>query len=405
MSIRSAEAGTTGTRMSGRPRHLVLVVSTLGPGGAERVLTLLANGQAERGERVTIVTLSGQDFPLHWVLHPAVRHVQLGLLGERRDVIDAVRRTVRRWCVLRATLRRLRPDVIVSFMDTTNVLTLAAAIGLGIPTLVAERNDPHEEHIGEGYAVARRLLYRRASAIVVQTARAGRFFGGGLASRVRVIPNPVVPPAGPDAVGPGPASGSGPASLGSDAGSRIVAMGRLTPQKGFDMLLRAFAGVAPSHPGWRLTIHGEGPERERLERERARLRLERLVDIPGVTTDPAAALRAATIFALPSRWEGFPNVLGEAMAIGRAVVAFDCPSGPSELVRHEVDGLLVPPADEAALAGALARLMDDPELRVRLAARAPDVRERFALGRVLDAWQAVISESAPTMMTPAGLPA
>ena len=391
MSIASPDPGGTATKAPGRPRHVAFVVATLGPGGAERVLTLLAGGQVERGDRVTIVTLAGDDWPPHWPLHPGVEHVALGVLSQRRSIADAVRQTIRRWRVLRATLRRLRPDVVIAFMDTTNVLTLAATTGLGIPTLVAERNDPHEEPLGRGYELARRVLYLRSAAIVVQTAQAGRYFGGRLAARVRVIPNPVVVPLGRERA----RRSAGGAQSGVDPRRRVVAIGRLTPQKGFDLLLQAFARIAPSRPGWQLTIHGEGPERRNLEDERRALGLDDRVDLPGVTADPAAALQAATIFVLPSRWEGFPNVLGEAMAMGRPVVAFDCPSGPAELVRHELDGLLVPPADVAALAESLARLMDDPHLCALLAARAPEVRERFALERVLDAWDAAIREAAP----------
>jgi len=220
--------------------------------------------------------------------------------------------------------------VIVSFTDRTNVLTLLAARGLDVPVVVSERIDPRRHSIGSAWNMLRRLTYPSASALVVQT-HAVREWATDLvaAPRVAVIPNPLRPASGPIA------SASGRAYV-------ITAIGRLVPQKGFDVLIRAFAMLAEDYPAWSLTIHGEGPERTALESLAATLAVSDRVSLPGRTNDSARVLNASSIFALPSRYEGFPMVLLEALSCGCACIASGCDSGPAEVVTNRPSGLLVP---------------------------------------------------------------
>lgn len=169
-------------------------------------------------------------------------------------------------------------------------------------------------------------------------------------------------------------------------------MGRLAPEKGFDLLLEAYARIAGSHPGWSLTILGEGPERRRLESIVRAFGLAGRVSMPGRIEDPQGQLADAHAFALPSRYEGFPNALLEAMACGLPVVAFDCPSGPAEIVTHDRSGLLVPAGDVSGFATALSRVMGSAADRVRLGRSAREVVVRFAPDSVLDRWSRVLSE-------------
>ena len=167
----------------------------------------------------------------------------------------------------------------------------------------------------------------------------------------------------------------------------LIAMGRLVHQKGFDLLLQAFAQIAGRHPQWTLTILGEGPLRSELQSQTEALHLQERVHFTGAVANPFPMLRAADLFVFPSRFEGFGMALAEAMACGLPAVSFDCPEGPAEIIRDGIDGILVPPEDVGALAKALDRLMDDTQERQRLAERAPDVLERFSRDRILLVWQ------------------
>ncbi|MBL0170014.1 MAG: glycosyltransferase family 4 protein [Gemmatimonadaceae bacterium] len=354
------------------------VIASLGAGGAERVMTELCAAWATRGDDVTLLTLDDgrHDF---YAVPTGVHRRALDLASRSRTANDALRANVLRARVMRAALRAARPDVVVSFTDRTNVLTLLAARGLSVPVVVSERIDPRHHDIGRAWSLLRRLTYPSASALVVQTEAVRRWADDIVSpARVAVIPNPLRPIAGPTTA----------------AGARdhiVVALGRLVPQKGFDVLIRAFAMLASEFPSWQLRILGEGPERSALQSLVDTLGLVERVTMPGRTADPDRALGAAAVFALPSRYEGFPNALLEAMSQGCACVATRCDSGPSDLLADDAAGCLVPVGDVLHLAETMAMLMEDGALRTRLGGEAQRAATRFAPAVVLSAWDAVLS--------------
>ena len=182
-----------------------------------------------------------------------------------------------------------------------------------------------------------------------------------------------------------------PLGPGDPTAHRLIAAGRLAPQKGFDLLLEAFAGVAGRHPDWNLDIFGKGPLRGRLEQDVVDLGLGGQVCINAPTDRLGERMRAASVFVLPSRYEGFPIVLLEALAAGLAVVSFDCPTGPREILTDEATGLLVPAEDVPALAAALDRIMTDESLRRRLAAAAPAAVLPYARQQVGRRWDELLA--------------
>jgi GalNAc-alpha-(1->4)-GalNAc-alpha-(1->3)-diNAcBac-PP-undecaprenol alpha-1,4-N-acetyl-D-galactosaminyltransferase len=263
-----------------------------------------------------------------------------------------------------------------------NILAILACTGLPTRVVVSERVDPVGHREQRLWAVLRFLVYRRADALVVQTETAAHWFRKWLGRRppVSVIPNPVVPPsesrqAPPQVLKP-----------------FILAAGRLVPQKGFDVLIRAFALAAPECGQLRLVIAGDGPAAQALRCLVAELRLENRVLFLGQIRELQTLMLQAEGFILASRYEGFPNVLLEALASGLPVVATDCPSGPREILRGGNFGLLVPCEDPSALAGALRRLATDSDLRSRLAACAPQAIARYSLARVVGEWEALLDQ-------------
>jgi len=264
-----------------------------------------------------------------------------------------------------------------------NTLVLVATIGTGLRRIVSERTDPRQHRIAPVWALLRRITYPLADALVVQTA-AVRNWGNRVAldrSRVHVIPNPVR------------SMRVYARKRTGDACRTVVGVGRLIPAKGFDVLLRAYAKIAPAFPEMKLVIAGEGPERERLEALAHALGVAGQLTLAGWLEEPGELLAAADIFVLSSRYEGFPNALLEAMACGVPVIATAC-TGASEIVTHEVDGLLVSLDAPDELARALQRLAADPALRERLASRAHAVSERYKVETIIQSWDAIIASRA-----------
>lgn len=364
--------------------RVTLVISSLFCGGAQKVISIMANYWAEKNWPINLLTFDdGRQSPFY-ELHPAIIHRPLGIAGRSSSIFRGVANNLHRLWVLRRSIRASRPDVVVSFMDRTNVLTLLATLGLKLPVVISERNDPTRNPIGSvGWDLLRRWLYPRASCFVAQTQEMLAYFKEAVHRRACVIPNPV------------PSLPKAQADTGNDHGREkktVVAMGSLIDQKGFDLLLQAFSRIADRHPAWALVIWGEGPLRTSLEGQRDQLGLQDRVYLPGRTRKPFETLRQADLFVLSSRYEGFPNALCEAMACGLPVISFDCPSGPHDIIRNGIDGLLVPPEDVEALAVTMDRLMGDEAERVRLSRRAPEVLERFGVEKVMKMWEEVLHE-------------
>lgn len=269
-------------------------------------------------------------------------------------------------------LRRLRDGVLVTTRPGLSLLSARVA-----PRRLIRVAQDHRSHESYAPAVRDALVhaYRRLDAVSVLSTVDLNFYRHALAgSRTRVvhIPNGVPDP------------GSPAAALESKL---LVAAGRLRPEKGFDLLLEAFATVAAGHPDWHLWIFGNGPERDHLAAQVRHLGLTGRAHLKGVTRHLDRQLAAASGFVLSSRHEGQPMVLLEAMAAGLPVVAFDCAAGPAEVVVHGRNGLLVPAADVPALATAVADLIKDPDRRRAMGAAAREDARRYSVPAVRRQWE------------------
>jgi glycosyltransferase involved in cell wall biosynthesis len=362
--------------------NITFVLPSLGCGGAQRVASLLGSHWAAKGWGVTLLCLDASRrqsafFPLHEGVH-----VQgLDLTAEARSWWRGAAANLRRLRALRAALAASRPDVILGLVGSTAVLSTLANLESRVPLVAAERNNPLRQPLPLPWRVLRRLTLPLASTVAVQTWESLESLPPGVLPRARVIPNPVV--------------------MGSEVppvpDSRLIcAVGRLHQQKGFDLLLRAFAAVARQFPDWRLRILGEGAERASLESLVRDLGLAERVELPGAVRDVRAEMSACEVFVLPSRSEGYPNALLEAMALGRAVLASDCPWGPGALIRHGENGLLAQGRGDAAMVASLARelaaLLADPDLRHGLGRAAVTVRERHCLEAVAGRWERLFAD-------------
>jgi glycosyltransferase involved in cell wall biosynthesis len=224
-----------------------------------------------------------------------------------------------------------------------------------------------------------RRWYGRLDALTVLTERDRLAYEGLLDGRVRVvrIPNSVRRLEGAHA----------------DLTAKVVlAAGRLSRQKGYDLLIRAFAAVATRHAEWRLRICGEGPRRLELERLIRELGLEERIALEPPARDLGAEMAGASIFALSSRFEGLPLTLLEAMSKGMAIVSFDCPTGPADVIENRRNGLLVPPGDVDAFATGVRELIEDENLRGRCAAAAVETSRRYAIEAIGPQWEGLFRD-------------
>lgn len=349
--------------------RVAFVLAGIGAGGAERVIALLSALVIERGWEATVISFDRPDNAAYHDFHARVRFIFLAdAVNDRK--LPAPLRMVSRLFALRKVLIKGRFQLVVSFLTKINALTLLASTGLGVPVIVSERNNPLRQRASPVWRLLLALLYRRAAAIVMQTDRSRKCLPPAQRARAHVIANPVALPA---AI-PGPVE------------HRITAVGRLTEQKGFDLLIDAFAKVAPFHPDWTLVIWGDGPLRDMLQRRSINHGLAHRIVLPGVSQGHGAWINPGQIFVLCSRYEGFPNALAEAMAAGMAPVAFDCEFGPAEMMDHGKSGLLVPAENVDALADCLHPLMGSPALRTSLASGASSSAYRFELCHVGGQW-------------------
>jgi GalNAc-alpha-(1->4)-GalNAc-alpha-(1->3)-diNAcBac-PP-undecaprenol alpha-1,4-N-acetyl-D-galactosaminyltransferase len=265
-----------------------------------------------------------------------------------------------------------------------------AARPLKLPVIVSERVAPEAHRITRPWRYLRKYTYRRAALVVAQTRRTAEWFRREIpGATVEVIANPVHVQSEQlsDTVAQ--------EALEACCGDKVVlAAGRLTRQKGFDLLLHAFAALAPRLPAWRLVIFGEGQEGPALRDLSQRLRISDRVVFAGFSGTLHSVMRRSDLFVLSSRFEGMPNALAEAMACGLPCVSFNCPTGPAELIVHGRNGLLAPAEDVTGLTQSMEQLMRDQGLRLRLGSAAEESIRAYSTDLILDRWNAVLTRIA-----------
>ena len=364
--------------------RVVFIIDSLKLGGAERVLLRWADWCRAEGWQVLVITRHGSQRDAYPVPEGVERWVepQLSAPLERLGWFAFPWRLF----ALRQLLLRYRSDVVVGVTTLPAVKLLLASAGLSLRTVVSERNYPPAKPVSLPWRWLRRFTYPRADLHLVQTVTTGAWLREHCGvTRQRLLPNSVswpLPDREPEVLPDDWLAADHPL---------ILAAGTKAHQKGFDRLMPVFAELGRRSPNLHLALLGLAPGRYHGRDQQAELRqiladspdLQRRLVLPGVSGSMARWYARATVFVLPSRYEGFPNVLLEAMAAGCACIASDCLTGPSDLIRHGENGLLLPPqATTDAWVDAIETLLVDSEYRRRLGARAATVRERYAPERL-----------------------
>ena len=361
---------------------IILVIQSLRAGGAEKNISWLASTLVSEGNTVELLTF--EESPPFFPLDPKIRVSSLNSSTRGLDGALFVRALFTLLLRLRKTIKTRAPDHVISFMDQANMLTIAACLGSRISTIVSERTNPERGSISEKPPLlrsflfaARLLLYRRAKKVIVQTEGARRYFQEKRVPNVTTIPNAVIP------------SSEG-VPFDPPFKRFILSVGRLVPLKRHDLVIEAFSNIAPTFAELHLVIVGEGPLQESLRTLALEKHLTDRIHLIGVSHSPISFMKRAEALVLASDYEGFPGVLCEAMSVGTPVIATDCPYGPSDIIRNNIDGVLVPCNDAQALGDAIASLLSDEKKRAEFAKRAREVRERFSEKRVFLMWRELI---------------
>ena len=294
-----------------------------------------------------------------------------------------------RFVRLRQELLEQRPKRVLALLTKTNILCCAALWDQPVHLVVSERNDPRRQSLDRLWSRLRCLYYRRADVVTANTEGVLEALQAmGSWQRLDLLPNPL--PGGLHLQG---SAGSGQGELdGARRELEVLAVARLVPQKGLDLLIRAFASLPePVRASWRLVLVGDGPERNALNALVQQQGISDQVAFEGFQADPLRYMQRASIFALPSRFEGMPNALLEAMASGLPSVVSDASPGPLEMVCDGRQGLVVPNENVDAFAVALERLMVDECLRLQLGAAAQDTLRALDWDVVEPHWRSVLA--------------
>ena len=348
-------------------RTLLFYINSLRRGGAERVMLELAARFAADGWRSVLVT--SYTAPDEYPVPPGVERLTL---EEEMLIHPSPRQNLERIRKLRRLCREYGPATLIAFMPAPCLRAVLATRGLPVKVLVSVRNEPEREYAGRVMRFVGRHILPLADGCVFQTAGARAWFPEKLRRKSTVIMNQVAQAFFDEA----PAAEH----------RGVVAVGRLNEQKNHALLLRAYAALGDTEDA--LTIYGEGPLRDTLEAQVRQLGLAGRVFLPGQSADIPGAIKGAKLFVLPSSYEGMPNALLEAMALGLPCISADCPcGGPAAVIRSGENGLLFPVGDEKALTAAMVSLLKDGEKRAALAQEARRTAEGFRPEAVFRQWR------------------
>ena len=355
-------------------KHICFYIGSLHKGGAERVFVNLAEYFQEKGYRVTMVTQYRFAREEEYALPQGVQRV-LSDLTEEEVSNSRIVNFLRRVNKLHRIWKREKPNLVLSCIGKNNFMTVVTTMFTKTRSVVSVVGEAKEEYPTRLMRMLANLLFPFADGIILQTDRSRYFFQSRVQRSAVILPNSLNP------VFMKP-------RYEGEREKRIVSVGRMDANKNHEMMLRAFASLADRYPTYTLTIYGDGELRGYLEELAVRLGIAERVFMPGVIPDVATQIEKAALFLLTSYSEGVSNALIEALATGLPVISTDVPSGGTvELMTDGVNGLIIPPGDEKALARAMDKMLGDPAFADRMGREAAKIQERLAPDRVNGLWQ------------------
>lgn len=371
-------------------KKIIIFIGSLTSGGAERVAVSLSKYLSiSKNYQVIFVTLDGSQSDFY-TLHHSVKRIAMDLSGATSG-IGKYFKNLQRIIAFRRIVKAEKPDIVLGMITRHAVISILSCIFLPVKVVVSERNYPGKRKNHSVWEALRKYTYRYADAHVVQTSKIAEWLKKNTKStNIHIIPNSIFWPL--EKYEPILA----PFDYLKQGENLILAVGSLKEQKGFDLLIEAVSRFLKNYPNWKLVILGGAVDEEErqagdslykiYQKLISEYSLNKQVLLPGKAGNVGEWYQVADIFVLSSRFEGFPNVLLEAMASGTACVAFDCDTGPRDLIRNQINGILVKELNTSELGNAIEKLMSDTKLRNSLALKAIQVREKYNGNNIFENW-------------------
>lgn len=346
---------------------ICFVIGAVKYSGAENVLSSIIKGLRSKGHEISII-LTRQKEP---VIKEENGITRFGVYTEGRVLARKINRIKK----IRRTIQLHPVDVVVSFGYVCNSYTIPALIGMKTPLVICERNDPRYDPKRQIDRIQRKLVYPFADGYVFQTRAISNYFGKTIQRKAGIIHNAL--------------THATPECVANASRMKVVAtVARLdNVQKNQIMLINGFAKLSREFPEYSLKIYGDGPDREKYEQLIAQLGMNQKIELCGFTPDPINKLREADVFVLTSNFEGMPNALIEAMALGLPCISTDCGGGgAAELISSMENGILIPVHDEQKYIEALRLLLTNEALKKQLGQKAYEINKRLDLETITSKW-------------------
>lgn len=350
--------------------RILFTIGTLGGGGAERNVSLLANSLVKNGYEVGILTIWGDEQV--YELDERITYIPLN-----PSTSNKLSRFIKQMLGIRPAIKRYKPDLIISFLADVNACVLLMSRFMNCKVVISERNDPHIDPTIKVFRMLRRMMYPFANGYAFQTPDAKEYFA-------KIIKNK------PSIVVPNPVREGLPMHVDNDS-KIIVTACRLTAQKNLPMLIAAFEKVVEKQGDYNLHIYGEGGLQAELQKYIEDKHLEKQVFLKGFDKNVCDRINEAEIFVLSSNYEGMSNSMIEALAMGMPTIVTDCPIGGARmLIQNGENGILVPVEDTEAMSEAMISLIEDKERRNKLANNAQMIRMNNSVEAIVEKWKSFI---------------
>ena len=350
---------------------LLFCITAMTKGGAERVMSIIANELVKENE-VTIVCLANKE-----IEYKLDQRINIEFLDKKKRSKNLIIVNYNRYSKLKDYIHKNCPDIIISFLPVPSLL--CSMVKNKTPLIICERNDPQKEFSSWLIRNLMKCLYPKANGFVFQTNEQMQYFSDKIQKKAVVIFNPLK-------------DEFLEINREIKKENTIISVGRLVEQKNHKLLIEAFSDICKKYTEYKLKIYGEGPLREELQKRINDLNMADKILLCGVTNDIKTELNKAKIFVMSSNYEGMPNALNEAMAMGLAVISTNCPcGGPREVIQNGVNGLLIKVNDKKELTDKIEELITNDEKIQLMGEEAEKIKYKLCSDNIIKKWKEYIN--------------